>query len=366
MEKEIIKRYTNLGEYPGKSLEGEKKRKKMYHYTKLETFYKIWESKTLLFSDVKGTNDILEANKDFRGYSVYQLKQIGEIVNSYKQISFKLDDDSYMKGGMSNLMWGHYGDNGRGVCIELDFEKLNFGDSIMHQEISYEDTMSVLKMPQGICTPEDCENFLLKNKTKIFFTKLKQWEAENEYRFVSKKEEKLDISNAITAIWVTHNLQKSKTKGNSLCLMFTKLLKIIANTLIRLTGNLRKNAISELSKGDSFSLAFDELKQLVGESITIYDFFWRSVSDGELIPCRGCAIDYQLAHAIGSYYKKTGIKVERSETDTVIVTQCKKVDGKLYNHDELIKIGMIFYPDKEIVPRSIEEWNQHVISLSGG
>lgn len=320
-----MKRDTNLREYPGTPLTGSEKRKKLYHYTKLDTFYKIWKSKTLLFSDVKGTNDIQEADKKYTAYYWERLKQISNIVNSYKQISFALDYDSYMKGGMSNLMWGHYGDNGRGVCIELDYEKLNLGDSILHQEVSYEDKLYMLKIPSKIITPEDYDKFLLENKTGLFFTKLRQWETENEYRFVSNIEEKLDISNAVTAIWVTHNLQKSKT-------------------------------ITKLSKDDSFSLEFSRLRRKIGNSIPIYDYFLRGIGEeNEIMPCKGKADDYQLEIKERLCYKKTGIYIKRFDKEKVNVWHTDLKDGKLYNHDELIKIGKIFYPDKKIFPRSFEE-----------
>ncbi|MCQ2239525.1 MAG: HTH domain-containing protein [Bacteroidaceae bacterium] len=40
-------------------------------------------------------------------------------VSEYGQISLAMDYDTSIKGCMSDMMWGHYGENGKGVCIEI-------------------------------------------------------------------------------------------------------------------------------------------------------------------------------------------------------------------------------------------------------
>ncbi len=40
-----------------------------------------------------------------------------------------MDFDTSIKGYASPLIWGVYGDKNKGVCIELDYEKLNLPSS---------------------------------------------------------------------------------------------------------------------------------------------------------------------------------------------------------------------------------------------
>jgi hypothetical protein len=112
--------YTSNGEFPGRKLKGEEKYRKLYHYTSFNTFVKIWCTKKLKFGTLTDVNDILEMNFEILTESPQQIPLIfayNEIRTSYKQISFTMDYDSYIKGCMSPLMWGIYGDKRKGVCI---------------------------------------------------------------------------------------------------------------------------------------------------------------------------------------------------------------------------------------------------------
>ena len=55
----------------------------------------------------------------------------------------------------------------------------------------------------GVLTIKQIHKFIKKHKSDIFFTKQKCWEGENEYRIISNQDEYLDISNAITAVYLT-------------------------------------------------------------------------------------------------------------------------------------------------------------------
>lgn len=50
-----------------------------------------------------------------------------------------MDYDSYTQGCMSPMMWGLYGDKGKGVCIEFDYIKLmkHLKRGMLHDAICY-------------------------------------------------------------------------------------------------------------------------------------------------------------------------------------------------------------------------------------
>ena len=102
------------------------------------------------------------------------------------------------------MMWGHYGDKRKGVCIELDFSKLNFTQNMIWGNVRYTNELkATIDIPYNLNSKKDIRNFIMKNKKEIFFTKSTDWKGENEFRIVSNNRDYLDISNAISAIYVT-------------------------------------------------------------------------------------------------------------------------------------------------------------------
>lgn len=198
--------HTTHGKFPGTKLEGADKYKKIYHYTSFESFVKIWLSKKLLFSKIEGMNDILEVNKKWSydiGTCPKLIREVIDRLNSFKQISFAMDYDSYIIGSMSTLMWGHYATKGKGVCIEFDYSKLDIKDTIFQGEIKYETSLPGPHFIPPSLTIDGLDNYFTENQQSIFFQKLKDWSGENEYRLVTSKNDFLDISNAISAVYVT-------------------------------------------------------------------------------------------------------------------------------------------------------------------
>lgn len=207
---------TVCGKFPGIQLKGKEQYAKLYHYTSFETFIKIWLGKKLKFGIVENVNDINEAQQSFStpcplNRSIEEIKQAGIRVNKvieelsfYKQISLTKNYDSYLKGCMSPMMWGHYGDKRKGVCIELDFSKLNFTQNMIWGNVRYTNELkATIDIPYNLNSKKDIRNFIMKNKKEIFFTKSTDWKGENEFRIVSNNRDYLDISNAISAIYVT-------------------------------------------------------------------------------------------------------------------------------------------------------------------
>lgn len=208
---ETIKTHTISGVYPGVKLKGKTKYSSLYHFTSFDTFVKIWLTKVLRFSPTMLVNDIQEVRLS-KSCSVCNMQQLpflsafNDIRPNYKQISLSMDKDSYMKGCMNTMMWGHYGDKGNGVCIELDFEKLNLPNNIhcFHGQVRYVELMDkACKIDPSLKTLKGLKKFFYKKRKAIFFTKHIGWKQEDEYRIISDELQFIDISKAIKCIYVT-------------------------------------------------------------------------------------------------------------------------------------------------------------------
>lgn len=199
--------YNCHGKFPGKPLKGKERYKKLYHYTSFDSFVKIWLNKNLRFSSSEKVNDILEAKKDYTAPVMPQIPLIialQEAKASYKQISLTMDFDSYLWGCMSSMMWGYYADKRLGVCIELDYDKLVFSPNMMHRPVIYKKYVSKnIPLDASVVSIKTLNKFLKKRHKEIFFTKDLGWKGENEYRIISNQDDYLDISNAITAVYLT-------------------------------------------------------------------------------------------------------------------------------------------------------------------
>ena len=201
---------------------------KLYHYTSIDSFKKIWESKSLKFCVSKTTNDSFERNKSLRltKNSFLSLKDGGAIesffnsvfreIDSYKQISLTKNYKT-LKGYASPMMWGQYARSKTkhntwkdGVCIELESSKIERPtDSFFEGEVNYDERVP-MPLLEGIdpLQSDAAERYVTLNQKILFFAKHKHWEHENEYRIVCKGVEFLDISKAITGIYA---LEDSKT-----------------------------------------------------------------------------------------------------------------------------------------------------------
>jgi hypothetical protein len=195
---------------------------KLYHYTTIDTFLKIWVSNQLRFSQHNNTNDPFERRKAYNlpintphfSYFVEKANEFDKIYSrifeSYKQISFTKSYSSNLRqanGYTSPMMWGHYAHNENGVCIEIDKEKLpQIPNEVKMRSVIYKEEVPLL--PYDILRMDICEksiNQLIANNSKdLFFTKHKHWKFENEYRMIIKTDQEtfLPLGNAISAIYV--------------------------------------------------------------------------------------------------------------------------------------------------------------------
>lgn len=199
--------WTCNGKYPGEPLPDIDKKRHLYHFTSFDTFVKIWLTKELLFSDVRRVNDLIEQTIKWNFSNFLKIPLMGAIEDarySYKQISLTMDYDSYLRGCMSSLMWGYYADKTNGVCIELDYDKLNLNENCLFGPVSYvNEVCRAIDVPDNISSRNDVEKWLVDNQQQFFFTKQITWKEENEFRIVSKSEKSLKIKDAITAVYVS-------------------------------------------------------------------------------------------------------------------------------------------------------------------
>ena len=203
-----INRDNKLMQYPGRELTQNERRQRLYHYTSFNSFVRIWLTQTLKFGVVTDMNDMFEHNFSAQCHTLEETKLLDKYLKEkkrYRQISLTMDYDSYTQGCMSQMMWGVYGDNGNGVCIEFDYAKLmkHIKKGMLHDAIYY---TSLLPEPPVITkdVAKDWNSFFKQRQKELFFTKHDCWSKENEYRIVSKKnDDYLKIDGAITAIYIT-------------------------------------------------------------------------------------------------------------------------------------------------------------------
>ncbi|MBR0488814.1 MAG: DUF2971 domain-containing protein [Prevotella sp.] len=195
---------------------------KLYHYTTFTNFCSIWIQQKLKFSEWTNCNDVYEREKTYKftqlsleyngkRYPPGVLRQFSsnvfKEVEQYHQLSFCLDYKD-IKGYASPMMWGHYARDYQrsGVCIEIESTKVRpipKGAKIYEGKVDYNSILA----PIHFCgvdaeKTDSAQIFVIKNRMQLFFQKHPHWEAENEYRFVSKDCKELDLSEAITSVYV--------------------------------------------------------------------------------------------------------------------------------------------------------------------
>ena len=176
MSKDTAKSILNSnGRFPGHKLSLKEKKQKLYHYTSFETFVKIWLTKQLRFSAPEGVNDMMELSESIHPLSenVCMIFAYKDMRSKYKQISLSMNNDSYIKGCMSAMMWGHYGDKRRGVCIEFDYAKMPLNQKDMfHAPVKYKNVLHKdIYLSNGLKTITDIENYIITHRQEIILTK---------------------------------------------------------------------------------------------------------------------------------------------------------------------------------------------------
>ena len=182
---------------------------KLYHFTDLDSFIKIWLSKKLLFSERSRMNDIAEKCDMISGANKENMQIYLDAVREYKQLSFSnYKSPCGLEIYKSPLMWGFYGKKATGVCIEFDKEiLLSSSSNIKYKDISYYEHIPTNSHIDNfdsyeINTIEDARKVVNEHIDCIYFSKYKEWEFENELRIISKTESFLDIRGSIKRIYL--------------------------------------------------------------------------------------------------------------------------------------------------------------------
>lgn len=174
----------------------------LYHFTKFETAKLIINNMTLRFGELSNMNDINESYRliTFPGDEDYV--KYKNAVQKFRQISLT-SDNKYSRGFDKPIMWGHYANKGRGVCLVLDKQVLiqeatKHGD--IHGRVIYSN-----KYDESIdFAMSDPDSELPRKAKLIFFRKTKDWKVEQEYRIIrrclNKGDEFLSIRDSLKAI----------------------------------------------------------------------------------------------------------------------------------------------------------------------
>ena len=203
---------------------------KLYYYCSLSTALEfILPKHQLLLSPLIETNDPRENKSPLFTYNSNQRHgQIGmfELNEKYnklikedcKVICFSQDYKNY-QGCHLSKMWAHYGDNHKGICLEINKDKFIQENSqtidetlfkkIIYTEYDFLRRKRQLNINLVKVESEGEENYI-RNKFRIdnidalFFTKNNEWESESETRLIlfSNKilKEYCSIENSLEAV----------------------------------------------------------------------------------------------------------------------------------------------------------------------
>lgn len=194
---------------------------RLYHYTSFSSALKILQSHTLLFGRLKDMNDI---NELYRPLAFYYHprhdnrnnddihKKMKEDYYKYQQISLTMDGNRM--GFDIPAMWGHYAQNGNGVCFVFDKAKLitYLEEERRQRHIVYDDIKYTKDYSPEINYNIDPNNNLIvfgeEEEKDYFFHKTEDWSYEQEFRVIIKSNsdgrEKLGFKDSLISI-IMHN-----------------------------------------------------------------------------------------------------------------------------------------------------------------
>ena len=210
-----------------------KSENKIYHYCKLSTAIElILPRRELILAQLNKTNDPRE-NKSFVFAATYDresefidLKTNNQVVSNKLREGCKIicfsHDSSPFFGYEYSKMWAHYGDNHKGICIEINKDKfLEENSSIIKPELLKEIKYfsfnpKEMQEDHRIVNYREIKNigiekylkeqFRMEHLDYLYFTKDKDWESERETRLLyfskSKTDEYCSIKNSINHIYL--------------------------------------------------------------------------------------------------------------------------------------------------------------------
>ncbi len=197
-------------EYVRMTLRAEENIMKLYkYYSSFEYFEDLISNSRLYFSDVKGFNDpyeevaVIKFKEDQRYYEILNIK------NSAKICCFSENCNNY-------LMWSHYADKHRGICVEFEIPGINFSEekypyikiknkNVFFIKVEYKPFDKIYdSMPSSLYNEDYFEHF--SHKYAI-------WSEEEEIRAILKSKNDLKVSipkKYISNIILGYKCQKNK------------------------------------------------------------------------------------------------------------------------------------------------------------
>lgn len=197
---------------------------KIYHYTKLKTAIEIiLPLKQLRTNFLNEMNDPKEntawtlrgLNIDYKNiyddYSslshiAHQQKLGREIKNKIQALCFVNTEKN--SGYDNEMMWAHYGDNHKGICLEIDTEKFirenRHIEFFKFENIGYElNKKPMIRWDKKLTKEENISNIIETYFDFMFLSKSHFWEKESEKRLLIKSENRvfLKIESSLTAVY---------------------------------------------------------------------------------------------------------------------------------------------------------------------
>ncbi len=194
--------------------------KKLYHFTNFESACKILTSGKLLFSKIHDANDIDEFYNPLFFSKGVDPKEFNEEWYKYRQISFSIDQRPNKLGFLNSPMWAHYANKGTGVCLVFDKKKIEGtvkDKPFLKGEIFYDKYfVRTIIVEDG----EKAASFFKKNYKELFFKKTSYWEYEQEYRILTKTENKerpsIPIKDALMAVIMSFVQSNNRNENESI------------------------------------------------------------------------------------------------------------------------------------------------------
>ena len=186
---------------------------KLYHYTSFKNGMFILQSQTMIMSKPIKMNDINENNRFISCDN--EKNDIGMVMNEmerYFQSSFTRDDGK-IPGFAIAAMWGHYAENGKGMCLVFDKRKLL---SRIKDEEFFKDKVTYEKdFDSSICVEGNPKEYIQNNTKEVFFTKSDDWSYEREFRVVRRSlssSVEIDLTGCIIAV-IVHDFVDTPSDG---------------------------------------------------------------------------------------------------------------------------------------------------------
>ena len=147
---------------------------KLYNYTKVHDGFEL---ENIYLSQNGDMNDIFEGIPG----DCYDRVPDYDIIEHIKDFCYL---KCFSESENDTIMWGHYADSGKGICIEYDLKLLSQNSKILSSLFPvYYDTERKLKTLLAECASEE-KNLWQKDAKHLLWIKDKRWKSEKEWRII--------------------------------------------------------------------------------------------------------------------------------------------------------------------------------------